>query len=416
MRQYFFLTILCMVMLTLFSLPVLSQVTLWLEDVRIAGPDRPYYLVGEAFDLEVRIDTGGEDVNGIDVFLTFDEHYLQVRDQDPDDPPPVDPDPETVQPFLQGSFLGGWIINNDTHGDAPGGPGSEPHPQEPDIPGFQLDYGEANLFGSASGTGLIATLTFDVIEIAPDYHTIITFDFDVTNIRDTKVTHPGGGFSTPSTADKDISLPVLLSAFDAVSTPEGVGLRWITQTEQSNLGWNIFRSEERDGKYVKINGRLVKGAGDSITPKHYNYVDTEAVYGHTYYYYIEAVDFQGNRERSPILKVVVGKTIKRTLLTPLIPHKTALLPNFPNPFNPETWLPFQLAQDTDVEIRIYDISGQMVKVLDLGYRKSGFYFDRNTSAYWDGRDSFGEKVTSGIYFYHLEAGSFRAIRKMVLLK
>ena len=100
----------------------------------------------------------------------------------------------------------------------------------------------------------------------------------------------------------------------------------------------------------------------------------------------------------------------------LLPEKTGLLPNYPNPFNPETWLPYQLATAADVTLTIYAANGAVVRVLDLGHRAAGIYQSRSSAAYWDGRNAQGEPVASGIYFYTLQAGDFSATKKMVIRK
>jgi hypothetical protein len=99
-----------------------------------------------------------------------------------------------------------------------------------------------------------------------------------------------------------------------------------------------------------------------------------------------------------------------------IPETNVLLPNFPNPFNPDTWIPYQLTESAIVVIRIYNFSGQLVRILDIGYRQAGFYIDKVDAAYWDGRNESGERVASGVYFYQLEAGKFSATRKMTIIK
>ena len=99
-----------------------------------------------------------------------------------------------------------------------------------------------------------------------------------------------------------------------------------------------------------------------------------------------------------------------------IPAETALLHNYPNPFNPETWIPYQLADAADVTLTIYDTHGALVRQLDLGYQQAGYYTNRTRAAYWDGRNRLGEAVGSGVYFYHLHAGDYSAIHKMVILK
>ena len=100
----------------------------------------------------------------------------------------------------------------------------------------------------------------------------------------------------------------------------------------------------------------------------------------------------------------------------LTPAETALLPNYPNPFNPETWMPYRLAHPAHVTLTIYDTKGAPVRRLDLGHQSAGYYTDRAKAAYWDGRNDSGESVASGVYFYQLHAGDYIAVRRMVILK
>jgi hypothetical protein len=97
-------------------------------------------------------------------------------------------------------------------------------------------------------------------------------------------------------------------------------------------------------------------------------------------------------------------------------RQSALLQNFPNLFNLETWIPFYLAQDIDVTIRVYNLHGRIVRTLSLGRLKAGYYDDRTKAAYWDGRSDTGESVSSGIYFYHFIAGDFQATKKMIIVR
>ncbi len=108
--------------------------------------------------------------------------------------------------------------------------------------------------------------------------------------------------------------------------------------------------------------------------------------------------------------------VLENLLRTVLPETTVLLPNYPNPFNPETWIPYQLASASDVRIIIYDTKGAIVRTLDLGHQAAGYYTHRNRAAYWDGRNGLGENVASGVYFYQLQAGSVSHLRKMVILK
>ena len=111
-----------------------------------------------------------------------------------------------------------------------------------------------------------------------------------------------------------------------------------------------------------------------------------------------------------------GIAILERLLTLFIPDETALLHNYPNPFNPETWIPYQLAEPADVSLTIYAVDGHVVRTLALGHQGAGMYQSRSRAAYWDGRNAVGEPVASGVYFYTLTAGDFTATRKMIIRK
>ena len=104
------------------------------------------------------------------------------------------------------------------------------------------------------------------------------------------------------------------------------------------------------------------------------------------------------------------------LLAALIPKETTLLANYPNPFNPETWIPYQLSKPTDVTVTIYAANGAVVRTLALGHQPAGMYQTRSRAAYWDGKNAVGEPVASGVYFYTLTAGDFTATRKMLIRK
>ena len=119
---------------------------------------------------------------------------------------------------------------------------------------------------------------------------------------------------------------------------------------------------------------------------------------------------------------VTAEDVKRSLIqlpelvTYEIPSETQLLRNYPNPFNPETWIPYRLAEDAFVTLIIYDQTGHVVRTLDVGHQVAAVYESRSKAVYWDGRNNVGERVASGVYFYHLSAGDFSATRKMLILK
>ena len=222
----------------------------------------------------------------------------------------------------------------------------------------------------------------------------------------------GGEGATPNTFSavdnlSDQSLPVGLSSFTAISEGDAVTLSWRTESEVDNLGFNLYRGESKDGPFVKVNYGMIPGAGNSANYNEYQYRDRNVKPNQRYFYYIEDVDLFSNNNKSQIIEVWVNRV---SLL------KFALFQNFPNPFNPETWIPYELAKDSEVTISIYNVFGQLIHTLSLGEKKAGRYINKDEAAYWDGKNDAGEKVSSRLYFYKLSAGDFATVKRMVIVK
>ena len=115
-------------------------------------------------------------------------------------------------------------------------------------------------------------------------------------------------------------------------------------------------------------------------------------------------------------RVVKAIAVLEQLLAIVRPKETRLMTNYPNPFNPETWIPYQLAADTEITLSIYDMNGRLIRALALGHKPAGVYQSRSRAAYWDGRNELGEPIASGVYFYTLTAGHFTATQKMLIRK
>ena len=137
---------------------------------------------------------------------------------------------------------------------------------------------------------------------------------------------------------------------------------------------------------------------------------------------ITLLDEHGSIVSGPFERTVQTSDIHKAFMTVQLqvgdvrPNKTILGQNYPNPFNPETWIPYQLSQDSNVTIKIYDLSGQSIRTINLGHQSIGSYMTSETAAYWDGKNGAGEFVSSGIYFYSLQTKNFSATRRMVILK
>jgi len=226
---------------------------------------------------------------------------------------------------------------------------------------------------------------------------------------------------------------IVLSTFTAKEVSDGVLLSWSTESEVDTAGFNIYRSEDKSSGYVKLNDALIPGSTDSTTGETYSFIDETVANGISYYYKLEEVELDGAKTtHGPISvtpieemtetekgKVVPDKTeIEPSILVvePPLPEKYLLAQNFPNPFNPNTWIPYALPEVSYVIIRIYNISGQLVRTLDLGDKPAGVHFTKQQAAYWDGRNEAGKAVVSGVYFYNIRAGNFSATRRMVIVK
>jgi hypothetical protein len=137
---------------------------------------------------------------------------------------------------------------------------------------------------------------------------------------------------------------------------------------------------------------------------------------------VAVIDSRGKVVSGPFVHDITLDGIRNAVvkvqlrLGDIIPEKSALLQNYPNPFNPETWIPFHLKGEASVSIRIFNLSGQLIKTLDLGHMDAGVYVSRTKAAYWDGKNEAGEDVSSGIYFYNISAGDFSDIKKMIIRK
>ncbi|MCG9128281.1 T9SS type A sorting domain-containing protein [Candidatus Poribacteria bacterium] len=136
---------------------------------------------------------------------------------------------------------------------------------------------------------------------------------------------------------------------------------------------------------------------------------------------ISVRDVNGNIVSENFSFVVTPGNLEEALLTVNLdeigtPRGSLLLQNYPNPFNPETWIPFNISEDTPVSISIYDGTGRVVRKLSLGFLSAGFYHSQEKAAYWNGNDTSGEKVPSGIYFYQLTTKSYDHTRRMIIIK
>ena len=210
-------------------------------------------------------------------------------------------------------------------------------------------------------------------------------------------------FDDTVTQAADVNGDGVVNIFDLVSVASHFGKR----------GEDLATDVNRDGivdvrDLVLVAGRFGEGAAaPSAQPQAAEILFAAAVRGWL-------IDAKALEIRDPIMRQ--GVMVLQQLLAALTPTETELLANYPNPFNPETWIPYRLAKNAFVTLTIYNGAGQIVRTIDIGHQTASAYESRSQAIYWDGRNQIGEKVASGVYFYHLSAGDFSATRKMLILK
>ncbi len=201
----------------------------------------------------------------------------------------------------------------------------------------------------------------------------------------------------------DASLPVQITQFTAsASQKEGVTLFWQTQTEVNCAGFHVWKSQEEISGYRKITSTLIPGHGNTSTANMYSHIDKEVEDNVIYWYKIEELSTDG---RSIFMGPVSAIGIKP------VPKEFALSQNYPNPFNPETTFDYQLPEDTDVLVCIYNTLGKRVKTIVDKHQEAGYYTET-----WRGLNEEGRKVSSGIYLLSIETKEFHSVKKVSLMR
>jgi hypothetical protein len=242
---------------------------------------------------------------------------------------------------------------------------------------------------------------------SPSNRTTITYTITGLNIPngstfwirwvDANATNADDGLAIDEFSINESALPVQLFCFLVNTENNKVFLTWSTATEVQNYGWEIERSKvdksiNKASSWQSIG--FVKGAGNSNSPKEYSFVDNSALYGE-YAYRLKQIDIDGSTSYSDELRVFVGKKPE------VYDVKT-----FPNPFNPETKIRFELPEAGNVKLSVYDLTGRFITTLVDEYLDEGIYE----------REFNGSNLSSGIYFTILQSKDVRIVRKMQLIK
>ena len=274
----------------------------------------------------------------------------------------------------------------------------------PVIEGNEVTVGATSVAGDRSGDGTLATLTFEFIAIKESTLTLseaviangagnrLPFLIDTSTVEAGAPRLPG-----------DVNLDGVVNILDLVMVASSFGKESPIDDADVN----------KDGVVDILDLVLVAGAlGDAAA--------APSLYPQALRLFT-ALDIQQWLSQARHLDLTDasmqrGVLFLEYLLAAFTPQEPALLPNYPNPFNPETWIPYQLAEAADVILTIYAVDGTLARTLALGYQPVGIYQGKSRAAYWDGKNALGEPVASGIYFYTLTAGDFSATRKMLVRK
>jgi hypothetical protein len=192
--------------------------------------------------------------------------------------------------------------------------------------------------------------------------------------------------------DPDIVLPVEITTFSAKQSGGKVILDWVTATELNNSGFEI---ERKSGTGTWVTLGTVAGHGNSAILNKYSYTDNNPTEGQTFSYRLKQMDNNGSFRYSNTIMVSLD-----------LPVEFRLLQNSPNPFNPSTIINYAVPADGNVKLSVYNIKGELIRTVVNGFRKAGYY-----SAAFDGTG-----LSSGIYFYKIDAGKYSQTRKMILIK
>ena len=355
-----------------FTPPLPTHTTVYFPSSPVQSPT-----LGELLTFPLNI-TNGEDVAGYQATVQFDPTTLRYVSSANGD-------------YLRNPFFGKPLVAED-----------------------RVTLKAVSVAGESQGNGTLATLTFEVIaakEATLGLSEVILANWDV------ELSYPRVDRESVH-QNKDLS--EARYTFKIRNPTDGLlhyGIRWTHATSWQNysLESGYVRTHRWDGDsppqdYPKIRFDYIGGDGE-ITYRYYT-LDTVLLFqsdtGDVPTYF-----FQWSENK---LDLFIDSAAAPSVLLNVDPEETTLLANYPNPFNPETWIPYQLSESAAVTVRIYDMKGTLIRTLAIGHQPAGTYQKRSRAAYWDGRNEIGEQVASGVYFYTLTAGDFTATRKMLIRK
>ena len=272
----------------------------------------------------------------------------------------------------------------------------------PVVDGNHVTLGATSLARPSNGDGTLATLTFEVIDVKESL--LALSDVILTDSDGELLPYlaTGGLVIEPPHVREDVNRDKVVNIQDLVQVATRLNQVW-TGKEDVNQDRVVNIVD-----LVLVAGALGNAAAaPSVYPLALTMLNATDV--QQWLFQAQSLNLTDATEQRGILFL-------EQLLVALTPKETALLQSYPNPFNPETWIPYQLSEPADVTLHIYAVDGIVVRTLALGHQSVGVYQGKSRAAYWDGKNGVGESVASGVYFYTLTAGDFTATRKMLIRK
>ena len=273
----------------------------------------------------------------------------------------------------------------------------------PKTQGSSVTLAATSLAGEINGNGTLATITFEVVAVKTS----------TVRLSDVILTNSKGETTQSQTENAEITAPTqLLEDVNGDGVVNIVDLTLVA-TNFGATGTNAADVND-DGVVNIVDLTLVAAAFGNTAAAPFTWsLDSEIALTRSD---VEAWLNEARQLNLSDPNFQRGILVLESLLKALTPKMTALLPNYPNPFNPETWIPYQLAIPSDVSLLIYASDGKLIRKLELGHQPIGKYHHRSNAAHWDGKNVQGEPVASGVYFYTFTAGEFSATRKMLIRK
>jgi hypothetical protein len=268
-------------------------------------------------------------------------------------------------------------------------------------------FGDINVDGSGEPWEYMDGWAYRKDNTGPDGITFVIENWTFSSINALDGETSNSTASTPypiKTFNTDDSLPIELSEFSGTYKSGVVELRWTTESEINNLGFNLYKSEIENGIFEKV-GEFIEGAGNSSNKNNYSFTDPEVIAGHTYYYQLEDVSTNGKTKKHSIKSITISET--NGLIS-----EFKLMPAYPNPCNPVTHIKFNVPKQSMITLNIYNLQGKLIRSLVSDTKTQGNY-----EVKWNGTNSNDQPVGNGVYLYQLTSSTgYSKTEKIILLK